>query len=205
MDKSYKYIISKKYKFICYEIAKSGIGTLRGYFINKPAEDYQISHVSGKTVPIEVTRAENSGFFKFAFVRNPWARMVSCWLNKFYYYEHPKLPVGIDHPELDKSTTFEEFVKFAARISDKDADFHFRSMHVSIPEDCFVGNIENFDKDFTIIRNKLGMQIYPYARRNTTYDKKETKPWREYYTPELVDIVSQRYEEDIKRFGYSYD
>jgi len=208
MDIGHKYIVSEKHKFICYEIMKSCTGTLRGYFIINPAEKYEAFQISGKTKPQSIIDYENKKYFKFAFVRNPWARIVSCWLNKIYYYKIPGKPqaTGIVHKELTPDTTFEEFVNFIYKTPDDIADCHFRSIHKSIPrKDIFIGKAESFDKDFKTIISTLGLTLHSIKRRNTTYDKNDTKPWKEYYTPDLVNKISERYKEDIMLYKYSFE
>lgn len=208
MDKRHKFIVSDKHKFIYYEIQKCATETMRQYFLGKKNRNsnpniYDARRISGglsKSAPYV-----DMGYRQFTFVRNPWARTVSAWLSKFVYYHDPKHPTlpGIRDPRLSLDTTFEEYVRFISQVPDKNADCHFKSMHCFIPNpQVIIGRVESLQEDFDSVRAFMGLALYPTPTENVTVRK---RPWREYYTPELRDMVSERYKKDIEFYGYTYD
>jgi hypothetical protein len=209
LDKSHKYLILKDHGVIIREIMKSCTGTLRGYFLINPAQSYgSVEHHTTAVPSDHIKELEESHNFKsIAFVRNPFSRLVSCYLQKIYYYHDPNRPggIGINHHRLNKHSSFKDFINLVCSTPDNEADCHFRSMHVSIPENCTVGRAENFEKDFYSFLKSNGINQHPIERRNTTFDKKDSKHYTEYYTPELIKMVSERYKEDLERFGYKFD
>jgi len=216
MDRRHKFIISPEYNFIYYEIQKCATETLRKYFLgnknrNRNPNKYGAVRISGGLSTVVPYRAD--GFYQFTFIRNPFERIVSAWLSKFPQYHDPKHPTlpGIRDPRLSLDTTFEEFVRFIAQIPDKKADCHFKSMHAFLPDiengrvwtsDFTIGRVESLESDFNYIRVRIGLPLDPIPVENKT---KKDKPWREYYTPELRDLVALRYAKDLKIFGYTFD
>lgn len=207
MDTRHKFIVSGKYKFVYYEIQKCASETMREYFLgttrrNTTNNVYGAVRLSGgrsKAAPYE-----NGDYVMFTFVRNPWARTISAWLSKFVHYHdpaHPTLP-GIRDPRLSLSTTFEEYVDFICQTPDQRADCHFKSMHTFIPTGCLVGKVENIKCDFSDFRKIIGIPLLPIPKRNVT---SKDKPWREYYTDDLIKKVAERYARDIELYKYTFD
>lgn len=153
----------------------------------------------------EVAKYEN--YFKFCFVRNPWARLVSCYGNKIKRgkgMEPSFAKFGVFNAEM----SFEEFVRAVVDIKDSDADNHFKSQYTFITNECgktfvdFIGKLENSDKDFSYVLEKLNRNdiLIPHIRKNHYIKKK----YKSYYTKELRDMVGKRYSKDIKLFEYDY-
>ena len=199
MDRRHKFIVSDKDKFIYYEIQKCATRTIRKYFLsNKEYGAKRISGMRSKSIPYE-----NAGYFKFTFIRNPWDRVVSGWVSKFENYHDPNNPhqPGIRDPGLSLDTTFDEYVRFIHKIKDNRADCHFKSMHCFVPDDITIGRVENFDKDFNAILKVKNFTPYPITVENKSVGRGH---YTDYYTPELRDLVAERYVVDIERYGYEF-
>ncbi|KKM26890.1 hypothetical protein LCGC14_1580240 [marine sediment metagenome] len=210
MDRRHKFIVSDKHHFIYYEIQKCATETMRQYFLgdknhNSNPNKYGAIRISGGRSKGEMYNT--LAYSQFTFVRNPWERVVSAWLSKFVFYfdpDHPDLP-GIRDPELNLETTFDEFVRFIVKTSDKYSDCHFKSQHRFIPEENIeIGRVENLIEDFTRIRLKLGLPIDNVPYENVTPGKAK-KHWREYYTDEYKHLVASRYAKDIELYGYTFE
>lgn len=207
MDRRHKWIVSEKHRFVFYEIQKCATETMRQYFLgttrkNTTNNEYGARRVSGYN-RAKVHQYENAHFFLFSFVRNPWDRIVSCWLSKFVNYHdpaHPDLP-GVRDPELSLNTTFEEFVRFVYKTPDTRADCHFKSMHTFLPKGCCIGKVENLQDDFDLIRKRLKLPMYDVPHINKT---QKPKRWRNYYTDELKELVGERYKKDVVLYGYRF-
>ena len=206
MDKSYKYMVSDKHRFVITEIMKSCTGTLRGIFELYPKEDYGVRHITVIQKSPEVDALIRKGYRSMAVARNPFARLVSCWFQKIHNYHDEENPenVGISHELLNKKTTFPEFVRFVCDTADEDSDSHFRSVYTSIHEGTEILRAEAFDFEFAIWREKIKIPLHRYDIRNQTVNINGRKPYKDYYTPELISMVSERYKEDLEMFGYSF-
>lgn len=150
-------------------------------------------------------------FAIFAFVRNPYARLVSCYLDKVCNLanNHPKpymshLCSKLYPYHLSEQMSFAEFVTRVARIPDRLADRHFKSQASFLlyegrilPD--FVGRVENLAHDWAQIATQYNFSPQISHKNKSPY----TTDYRAYYTPELADIVYKRYVQDFKLFGYS--
>jgi hypothetical protein len=162
---------------------------------------------------------EYQGHFKFAFVRNPWDRLVSCYSEKVMDVKETELgePPFRKVPsekgsKLYKGMPFAEFVETVYEIPDDEANVHFVSQHEII---CgsgrdkpimadFVGRFENLAADFAIVAERIGgaqrLQL-PHKLRSTS---RKYRPYTEFYDDRLRNLVYERYREDIEIFNYSF-
>jgi hypothetical protein len=163
--------------------------------------------------------ATDPSALRFTFVRNPYARLVSCWVDQFadqplapghgrieLYLEHrarvnPKLPFG-----ADKSLSFAEFVEFACGSMTWRIDRHWQlqSDIIDLPGMDFnlIGKVENFNEDFSRVLDHVGADK---TLRQTTVKPLHTSSRRkicDYFTPDLAALVYRSYERDFDRLGY---
>jgi hypothetical protein len=150
-------------------------------------------------------------YFKFAFVRNPWDRLVSWWsmidanrmalsagkpLNKFHRFV------------LERATTFEEFLENCdEEIVDVDGRKWIYRNQLEYLTDLsgqrmvdFIGRFERLPQDYASIAEKIhgGLAPLPHINKSTHHR------YSEYYTPALADKVARRYQRDIDAFGYVF-
>lgn len=189
-------------KFIFIHISKTG-----GSSIHKMIEDHKKqnnippecrsahrfmdadSEVDGLTKRVDVFYAD---YYKFAFVRNPWARIASG-----YYHQIQE--------KRDKDGNFANFIK---RIQNPKISFFYRTQfswiapYGSIGVD-FVGRYENYEKDLDHVCDILGMEntVKTQNIRTLFFGKYN---YKDFYTPALVEKVRVMYEEDIDFFGYKF-
>jgi len=244
------FIPNQEYKFIYCGIHKVASSTFRNYILKlNDLEDkidthfelwhychYHLSFYSfnyGNALKI----LNDKNYFKFTFVRNPWARLLSGYLNKFvtknklehfaydvitdiYNYKNEKL-------DLDKSITFEEFLRYLSRKKNNSLDYHWKPQYLFLGRTKFdfIGKIENLKEDFEYLKNKLNLP-YGLPQRNTNkYTETPTKPfnthwskltpnqlkninqyprYKEFYNEELIELVRNRYQKDLKMFYYQF-
>jgi sulfotransferase famil protein len=164
--------------------------------------------------------ATNPDTLRFSFVRNPYARTVSCWADKFYgkplvggdafvdfYLQHrhevdPNLPVG-----PDQTLRFADFVSFAAAIARRRLDIHIQAQDdiLSMPgiKLDLVGKVETFRQDFARVLDHVGADNAVRREAVIPLNESHSDDWPEYYTSELADRIYRAYECDFDRFGYS--
>jgi len=171
--------INHERNFIFIHIIKTG-GTsieakLRLHQSHKPASEYK------KIVSPEIWNK----YFKFAFVRNPWDKMVS----QYHYNSNLFL----------KNKTFEEYIKLwdqGYRISTHPV---YNSYYLH-PELDFIGRFENLQSDFDFICSKIGVTDSKLPHINPSKHNK----YMTYYSDETAEIVKRRFKEDIERFSYKF-
>lgn len=143
------------------------------------------------------TFLDDSSYFKFAFVRNPWDRLVSAYLNKFVDplkrtgYNVPIAQEVIkdfylkrgESPQYWKSITFNHFIEYLMDKSDADVDGHWRSQHhfLGNVDFDFIGRFESIREDCQYLSRKLQVSID--LPKNNQSDKDKSL----IFTDNLVD------------------
>ncbi len=138
------------------------------------------------------------GYFKFAFVRNPWDRLVS------WYHMCVQVPVpnGFCRYVRENFATFESFVNGAtsgpgAKTTQPQFDY-VADEHGTVIVD-FVGRYEALADDFARVAERLGLEArLPHA--NTSAHGS----YRDYYNDATRDVVARRFARDIEHFGYRF-
>jgi len=139
----------------------------------------------------------------FAFVRNPWDRLTSCYMDKIWNRFHPGFKrYGILYPKMP----FEEFIESICIIPDALSDSHFRSQtsflngRMSPDRIDFLGRFENLQDDFRRLSDMLRMahRELPHIRRRQVAD------YRERYSTRTRNLVAMRFKNDVESFGYEF-
>lgn len=137
--------------------------------------------------------------FRFAFVRNPWDRMLSL-----YRYRVRKGLLG----EGDSLMPFDQWiVESFDQLSKTKKPYHhldpqvkwLRSGNGKIEMD-FIGRHERFEEDFLDLCQKLKVE----PRLKTKNVNPEKVDYKAFYTPQTKEIVAQFHQEDLDEFGYSF-
>lgn len=139
-------------------------------------------------------------YFKFAFVRNPWDRFVSGWLNKVV----KKNRLDFSPSTLKEMLQFENFVNYYSELDLDTCNRHFRSQNklIDLNEIDFIGRMESFNEDLKEVFRILGLPDTPIPVRNKSNQKSS---YHTYYTDDTKQIVSDMYRKDIQLFGYTYE
>ena len=143
-------------------------------------------------------------YYKFSFVRNPWARAVSM-----YRY------MG-----SEKYDTFEAYVENDIARPESEGIAYFVMPQYDYLYDKqgkllvdFVGRHESLQEDFNIVANRLGMQKIKLPVVNQSWLPTELENrgsagdpyyYRKYYNKKTRHTVGEIYQKDIDTFGYSY-
>ncbi len=192
----YNLTISDERKFVWFRIAKVGTRTIYNH-LKEHASPLTVDHVGSVYYPVNAY----ADYFKFAFVRNPWSRLVSCWLNKVV--ENQSHIFHADESWFERMQDFATFVDYVASLDLETCDRHLRLQCrlIDLSHVDFIGRQESFNDDFAYVCRRLGLPEHGGSRKNSTSDK---KPYYEYYTDELRERVGRLYERDIKIFGYDF-
>lgn len=190
-------MIDRQYKFIFIHVSKTG-GTSIEHALNPniPLDKPSISDTTGNTKFIDKHWSakryqreypdEYKNFFTFAFVRNPWDRMLSN-------YKFLKLIGRIN-------CSFNEW------IINPTWGFGAYSYERMICDDSnaiivdYIGKFETLQQDFNTVCDKIGIHQQQLPHTNKTNHKHYT----EYYDEETKQIVAEKYAKDIEYFGYEF-
>lgn len=210
-------VANSSLKSVCADLLSSEIGTACDNSAWGPAPFRQSdSRKLLKQKHILVSKRDLSDFkeyWKFALVRNPWDRLVSCYTQKLVSRQEtesgktrkfrPNLSRLGFHPDM----SFDEFVSVVCDTPDNIADSHFKSQYLYIADTRkhllvdYIGRFEKIDEEFEFIFKKLGIGSdyqLPHLLKSKRGD------YREYYTPKSEKMVAKRYQTDIEMFKYSF-
>jgi hypothetical protein len=136
---------------------------------------------------------ESNEWFRFVFVRNPWARLVSCFLNRMvsrnatseslidnYDALFEQRSQGVASGEEGEAPadwrqrlTFRKFVRYLANcdLDHGNVDHHWLPQYRFLGETQFhfVGRFEQFRDDFAVIRRRTGSTAELIRANRTEY------------------------------------
>jgi len=149
---------------------------------------------------------DQKSWMKFAVIRHPVNRVVSCWKEKVTNRE--ELFSGFKkHKGIKLNQSFEQFVDIICKIPDKKADLHFRSQYWHLfADDTFVPNfwadIKKLSQRWNEIKDRIkdfcGLELSDLTWENTTDYIKE---WPN-IDSETLNKIKERYYLDFERLGY---
>ncbi len=228
-DMARGYIVSHEHKFVYFIVPKVACSSIKTALL--PLFDSDVSeeelvredgipeahrlfkaspHAINKRRLLRGIKKEHyAGYFKFAFVRNPWDRLLSCYLQKIAPGGQGLNRYDYGGVELRYGMSFAEFVEAVDQIPDEEADRHFRSQHVTVCglDDTimadFVGRFENLEEDFARVVRKIGA---PYLKlpHLLPSPSRGGRSYRDFYDDETADRVGERFRKDAEIFGYSF-
>jgi hypothetical protein len=138
-------------------------------------------------------------YFSFAFVRNPWDRLVSL-----YHFLHKQFAARPDLQQafpaiaarLKTSRTFGEWLAAGASPAPQ--------LDLIVDPDGrklvdFVGRYEHLERDFGYVQRRIGVTAsLPHLLRS------QHPPYRDCYDDETRELVARNYRRDIEAFGYQF-
>ncbi len=167
------------------------------------------NHATVADYQIVFNKKEFYSFFKFAFVRNPWDRLVSAYI----YLKGGGMNLRDLKWAEEYLSSFEDFNDFVLNWLNRNNIYkgiHFLPQYKFItcsnrlkPDVDFVGLFENINDDYSYIRNLLQLGDEKLAFENITPVKMQD--YRSYYNNKTIQIVSEVYKEDIELLGYDFE
>ena len=131
-------------------------------------------------------------WFAFAFVRNPWDRMVSEWR---WRIERPQ------NRSMTLADVIERARRSCRRIRPWRKDDHFLPQTAFLsPQLDFVDRFENFQDDVEKLRQRLKIEApLPHTNRS-----RRDADYRQYYDRHTRAAVERLYRRDIEQLGYRF-
>jgi chondroitin 4-sulfotransferase 11 len=155
-----------------------------------------LQHATAREV-LALLPPECAGYFSFAFVRNPWDRMVSVFCHQDPHLAMQAAAAGVDLPSL----TFGQFLDAARSL----AHVHLLPQVQFIHDErgtClvdFLGRFERLAQDFALIKERLGIDADLACHNRSSHED-----YRSYYDNHSRRLVEEMYREDIEAFGYEF-
>lgn len=136
----------------------------------------------------------------FAFVRNPWDRLVSAWQARVVGSDRLALPDDV----RVASQHLPRFVDHLETLDLDRCDTHIRRQRalIDLNRVDFLGRQERFDEDAAEVFGRLGLRFDPALRRNTSAPRADH---RSFYDDDTAARVARLYEVDVRTFGYRFD
>lgn len=213
-------LVSKEHEFLYIGVPKAATRSILSVLRDEKFATSEFNE------PISTHLQENPShkeYFVFSFVRNPWSRILSTWKNKIANPNEEAPRIIIDRfEELYYNMPFEEFVNFVCDSeygNDIHGDRHWTSQHQFLKDNegnmvpDYIGRLENLELDFQHVLSRLGFEniVLPWlnTRRGWSSDSKSMSAdseeyYREFYTLELANKISERYKDDISFFNYEF-
>ncbi len=148
--------------------------------------------------------------FKFAFVRNPFDRLISAW--RMFTSGMRRDGDRLEPPACDFS--LREFLEIAMDESipfdgPRQEQLEIRIRHHALPmthpfyclhQADFIGRFENMAEDFRSILGRLGL-----AGELPHYNRTEREPYQVYYDETTRRMAERFYRQDLEQFGYRFE
>jgi hypothetical protein len=143
------------------------------------------------------------GRFVFSFVRNPYARLRSAYLNKILTGQkggHPREMAGFAKDELPS------FAAFVLSVCDQDPqtqNAHWRPQTLNLSVDRirydFIGRLENFSQDWARLAGQTTLPAQSsFAGKRSSASRSE----KLLFDSDMYAAVQHHYGDDFDRFGY---
>ncbi|WP_447044890.1 sulfotransferase family protein [Vreelandella sp. H-I2] len=219
--------ISLKNKYIYFQVSKSASSTVKFYLQSLEIYGTQrkVIDVNNRNLSPHVwpSQLPESQFFnllndpaikKVSFVRNPFSRLLSCYLHRIK--ELPSSPSvrnikRFTKNRFDHNLSFDDFINIVCDQKSMEQDSHWRLQTDEIFYNLidswdFIGKVENIDNDLHEM-----LRIVSPTREHSNEALKDFSPsvtnasskLEKYYNQQLVSRVVERYKLDFLNFGYS--
>lgn len=221
----YIFHISEKNRYLYVETAKVGCSTIKSALQLIEAGSSETQNDPHDRISSPLLKPSQAGplfldalysdtFFRFCFVRNPYARVLSCYIDKLYNKHVPKYinnlglnPLVNQRQEKPFSgLSFLEFLNLIDNQKHLNADVHwmpqFSLLSPDIVDYNFIGRFENFSADLQRVGRVIGWESPDVVAPHYTGAEHRI---HEFYGPEEIKLVSRIYSMDFDKFLYSRD
>jgi Sulfotransferase family len=220
----YSVNISLAHRYVYVETPKAGCSTLKSLLIRAELDqDFQFmddEHVhrrdrSPLLNPRQVgdfAEFMQQSLFKFCFVRDPYSRLLSNYLDKIAnpaarrdrMFQQIARQLGIDAET--GQVTFSQFVEAVAQQPVEVMDPHWRTQYYQTFQQSFrydfTGRFETFAADLRLVCDRIGVDFDRWYRREAVHATNASARIDEFYTEELRELVYSKYRIDFEHFGY---
>lgn len=190
---SYLYFVSDSHSYVWFRVPKTASTTT--FQLLQDLTSW-VKRPQGAVYPYDARSW--MGYYKFAFVRNPWEYVVSCYCDKLVESK------GNGPLQRLRGLSFEEFVDYIDAQDLRTANIHIRpqSSFFPVEEMDFIGRFENYEADMRTVLRRIGIPdhniCFPHHR------KTDHRHYSTYYNERTREIIRRKYQRDIELFGYEF-
>ncbi len=154
---------------------------------------------------------QRSDVVKFCFVRNPYSRLLSAWLDKIENNMTAKKGIlrqlGFDPEDLGRPVSFADFVHAVAGQSIAEMDQHWRVQYYQTFQQQiqydFIGRFESLETDLESVLNTINPEFHRFWGREDRHATHSEQQLKACYTDQIEDMVYRIYRKDFQQFKYS--
>lgn len=219
----YSVHISLQRQFVYVEVPKAGSSTIKGTLIKSELAQQGFEFSSRRHIhlrefspllnPMQVGDFDalmaSQDIFKFCFVRNPYDRLLSGYLDKI---AKPSEQRELLYRQLgladsaDRTLTFTAFVEAIAAQPLKQMDNHWRPQFYQTFQNKidydFVGKTESLHDDILEVGRRIGVDFAPYLKDERSHAQRASSRLGEFMTDKTQAIILDKYRQDFEYFGY---
>ena len=157
-----------------------------------------------------LSETEFASMFSFAFVRNPWDRLVSEYLYRKYPYSFETfLLKHFPKAEDDDYTLGRDLYRHVI----PQAKFLYNNEGELLVD--FIGKFESLEEDFATVSEKITGERLTLPHKNKSgvsglkkilgRSKQKKVHYSQYYTSKTQALVAELYRDDIRLFNYKFE
>jgi len=168
---------------------------LGGFYRQLEFSEHATAAKVQRSLPPEVY----AGLFKFAFVRNPWDRLVSRYAYLLRKTEHAH------SREVNRLGNFDAYLRWELARAGRGGAMRHQADYVLGPAGDLIvdriGYFERLEQDFADICRRIGVPAsLPPPKTHAV-----RKDYRSFYSEETRELVARAYARDISLFSYSFE
>lgn len=216
--------ISLKNKYLFHSVGKAANSTVKYFLYAEEARGTRLRYTnmhdrrsSPLLSPFQLSEDHLSNvlssedFFKFTFVRSPYSRLLSCYLDRIVPRKSTPYKELVRYIGKNEgyNVTFSEFIDAVCSQNNYEQNNHWRLQYADAMCQMinynYIGKQETFEEDML----KIWGSIYPYSKfdnfgsKNMSLSKTgSSSKVNQYWTPYLIKLVLERFEKDFYHFGY---
>ncbi len=214
-----KNILIEDFKSIYFFIPKNGCTSFKKailqYLGDKESED-NVHKFDFPFACYNQLDTDYNDYMKFAFVRNPWNRLASCFKGKIRSsnYNSKKFENGVARIFLKYGDmfygdmSFKKFVEAVCSIPDSEANPHFISQLFRLTDNSgellpnYIGRLENIKPSIEKIYKNTGLSLSNLKHENKS---RISESYTNYYDEKIKEMVQIKFAADIEIFGYEFE
>ncbi len=220
----YNINVSLRNKYVYFETAKVGCATIKATLQETEFQGtrFKVTDVHNRRVSplLALYQLDNQltervlaseEFYRFGFVRNPYTRILSAYLDKICRNKRDKsaiLPnLGKSPNDLTAPVSLAEFLHAVSAQDPYSMNNHWRPQHIQLfyPRIRFhkIGYFEHFESEFAEVLARICPDGRHALQCSRSHNTDAGEKLATYFGPEEKELVEAIYEGDFRIFGYS--